>query len=90
MLKGQAKATIDHHKDGNPNGFVVDAPMAAMMKQIQLSTLETSMAAGRVARNLNHRVGIIALMDLAANILHGDNFFNFKLTAQSVGYVPAY
>lgn len=89
-LKGEAKATIGHYEDSTPNGFVADAGLSAVMSQIPRPSFEQLMAAGRAARDLNLSLGITALMDPAANIMPGDNMFDFKPTAQTVGVLPVY
>ncbi len=89
-LKGEAVATIGHHADGTPNGFVADAGFSAVVSQLPAPTFDQLLDAGRAARDLNHRLGITALMDPAANAMPGDAVFDFKPTAQTVGVLPVY
>lgn len=89
-LKGEALATIGHHEDSTPNGFVADAGLSAVMTQLPSPSLDQLMAAGRAARDLNHSLGITALMDPAANAMPGDGLFDFKPTARTVGVLPVY
>lgn len=89
-LTGEAVNTLGHHPDGTPNGFVADAGLSAVMSQLPAPTFEQLLDAGRAARDLNHSLGITALMDPAANAVPGDELFNFKPTAQTVGVLPVY
>lgn len=89
-LKGEAVATIGHHEDSTPNGFVADAGLSAVMSQLPAPTFDQLMAAGRAARDLNHSLGITALMDPAANAMPADGLFDFKPTAHTLGVLPVY
>lgn len=89
-LKGEAVATIGHHEDSTPNGFVADAGLSAVVSQLPPPTFDQLIDAGRAARDLNHSLGITALMDPAANAVPGDALFDFKPTAQTVGVLPVY
>jgi predicted amidohydrolase YtcJ len=89
-LKGEAVATIGHHEDGTPNGFVADAGLSAVMSQLPPANLAQLIEAGKAARDLYHSLGVTALMDPAANAAPGDALFDFKPTAQTVGVLPAY
>lgn len=89
-LKGEALATIGHRADSTPNGFVADAGLSAVMSQFPPLSFDNLMAAGRAARDLNHSLGITALMDPAANAMPGDSLLDFKPTAQTFGALPIY
>nr|BFD42587.1 amidohydrolase [Pseudomonas sp. FFPRI_1] len=89
-LQGEAVATIGHHPDGSPNGFVADAGLSALTSQLPAPSFAQLLDAGRAARDLNHRLGITALMDPAANAVPGEALFAMKPTAQTVGVLPVY
>ncbi|MNF22028.1 N-substituted formamide deformylase precursor [compost metagenome] len=89
-LTGEAVATIGHHADSRPNGFVADAGLSAVMSQLPPASLAQLIDAGKAARDLYHSLGITALMDPAANAAPGDALFDFKPTAKTVGVLPAY
>nr|WP_256667529.1 MULTISPECIES: amidohydrolase [unclassified Pseudomonas] len=89
-LQGEAVATIGHHPDGTPNGFVADAGLSALTAQLPAPTFAQLLDAGRAARDLNHSLGITALMDPAANALPSDTVFAMQPTAQTVGVLPVY
>ncbi|MNO32907.1 N-substituted formamide deformylase precursor [compost metagenome] len=89
-LTGEAVATIGHHADSSPNGFVADAGLSAVMSQLPPASLAQLIDAGKAARDLYHSLGITALMDPAANAAPGDALFDFKPTAKTVGVLPAY
>ncbi|MBV6823396.1 amidohydrolase [Pseudomonas sp. PD9R] len=89
-LTGEAVATIGHHPDNTPNGFVADAGLSAAMSQLPPASLEQLIGAAEAARDLYHSLGVTALMDPAANAVPGDALFDFKPTAKTVGVLPAY
>ncbi len=89
-LTGEAVATIGHHADSSPNGFVADAGLSAVMSQLPQASLAQLVDAAKAARDLYHSLGITALMDPAANAAPGDALFDFKPTAKTVGVLPAY
>lgn len=89
-LQGEAQATIGHHPDNSPNGFVADAGLSALTSQLPPPSFEQLLDAGRAARDLNLSLGITALMDPAANATPGDALFAMHPTAQTVGVLPVY
>jgi predicted amidohydrolase YtcJ len=89
-LKGEAQATIGHHPDGQPNGFLADAGLDPVMAQLPPATAEQLLKAGRSALRYNLSLGITAWMDPAANAAPGEPLFDFKPTAQTLGVLPAY
>lgn len=89
-LTGEAVATIGHHADNTPNGFVADAGLSAVMSQLPPASLEQLIGAAEAARDLYHSLGVTALMDPAANAVPGDALFDFKPTVKNVGVLPAY
>ncbi|MGE8414437.1 MAG: amidohydrolase [Pseudomonas sp.] len=89
-LTGEAVATIGHHPDGTPNGFVADAGLSALTSLVPSPSFEQMVDAGRAARDLNHSLGITALMDPAANAAPGEAMFAMHPTAQTVGVLPVY
>ncbi|MBD2839136.1 amidohydrolase [Pseudomonas sp. JM0905a] len=89
-LKGEAQATIGHHDDGQPNGFLADAGLDPVMAQLPPATAEQLLKAARSALRYNLSLGITAWMDPAANAAPGEPLFDFKPTAQTLGVLPAY
>ncbi len=89
-LKGEAQATIGHHPDGQPNGFLADAGLDPVMAQLPPATAKQLLKAARSALRYNLSLGITAWMDPAANAAPGEPLFDFKPTAQTLGVLPAY
>ncbi|AOE84406.1 amidohydrolase [Pseudomonas sp. TCU-HL1] len=89
-LAGEAKATIGHHPDGQPNGFLADAGLDPVMAQLPPATAGQLLKATRSALRYNLSLGITAWMDPAANAAPGEPLFDFKPTAQTLGVLPAY
>ncbi|NWL76064.1 amidohydrolase [Pseudomonas taiwanensis] len=89
-LKGEAQATIGHHEDGQPNGFLADAGLDPVMAQLPPASAEQLLKAARSALRYNLSLGITAWMDPAANAAPGEPLFDFKPTAQTLGVLPAY
>lgn len=89
-LKGEAQATIGHHPDGQPNGFLADAGLDPVMAQLPQASAEQLLKAARSALRYNLSLGITAWMDPAANAAPGEPLFDFKPTAQTLGVLPAY
>ncbi|MDH4874563.1 amidohydrolase [Pseudomonas sp. BN515] len=89
-LKGEAQATIGHHDDGQPNGFLADAGLDPVMAQLPPATPDQLLKAARSALHYNLSLGITAWMDPAANAAPGEPLFDFKPTAQTLGVLPAY
>ncbi|WP_342244411.1 amidohydrolase [Pseudomonas sp. OTU5201] len=89
-LKGEQLATIGHHEDKRPNGFLADAGLDPVLAQFPQATAEQLLEAGRAALRYNLSLGITAWMDPAANAAPGEPLFDFKPTAQTVGILPVY
>ncbi|MFZ6046648.1 amidohydrolase [Pseudomonas sp. CR3202] len=89
-LQGEAQATIGHHPDGQPNGFLADAGLDPVMAQLPPATAEQLLKAARSALRYNLSLGITAWMDPAANAAPGEPLFDFKPTARTLGVLPAY
>ncbi|MDU9416806.1 amidohydrolase [Pseudomonas sp. zfem005] len=84
------RGTIGLGKDGEPNGFLVDAGwdrVAAVLPPIDPALL---LRAGENAVRTNNSLGITAWMDPAANGAPGEPLFNLKPTEKSVGVLPVY
>ncbi|MNF58433.1 N-substituted formamide deformylase precursor [compost metagenome] len=89
-LKGEQLATIGHHEDKTPNGFLADAGLDPVLAQFPPATAEQLLDAGRAALRYNLSLGITAWMDPAANAAPGEPLFDFKPTAQTLGILPVY
>ncbi|MFC5695678.1 amidohydrolase [Pseudomonas sp. GCM10022186] len=89
-LKGEELATIGHHPDKRPNGFLADAGLDPVLAQFPQATAEQLLDAGRAALRYNLSLGITAWMDPAANAAPGEPLFDFKPTAQTLGILPVY
>ncbi|MGF6690599.1 putative amidohydrolase YtcJ [Metapseudomonas resinovorans] len=89
-LKGEQLATIGHHEDKRPNGFLADAGLDPVLAQFPQATAEQLLEAGRAALRYNLSLGITAWMDPAANAAPGEPLFDFKPTAQTLGILPVY
>ncbi|WP_374980430.1 amidohydrolase [Pseudomonas solani] len=84
------RGTIGLGKDGEPNGFLVDAGwdrVAAVLPPIDPALL---LRAGENAVRTNNSLGITAWMDPAANGAPGEPLFALKPTEKSVGVLPVY
>jgi len=89
-LEGEALATIGHHEDMRPNGFLVDAGFSKMLEQLpQPSQPQLEQAALRAQQYL-HSLGITAWMDPLSNAYPNDAFYEFKPTPKTLGVLPAY
>ncbi|WP_028630948.1 amidohydrolase [Metapseudomonas resinovorans] len=84
-LTGEALATIGHSKDGQPNGFLVDAGLYAAQELIPLPSDRDLLAGGRDALKYYNSLGITAWMDPLANEIPGGPLDN-----SSVGVLPTY
>ncbi|BCD87692.1 hypothetical protein PSm6_40990 [Pseudomonas solani] len=89
-LKGEQLATVGHHEDQRPNGFLADAGLDPVLAQYPTATPEQLLEAGRAALRYNLSLGITAWMDPAANAAPGEPLFDFKPTAQTLGILPVY
>ncbi|WP_166361757.1 amidohydrolase [Pseudomonas akapageensis] len=84
-LKGEDVATIGHHPDGRPNGFLVDAGLYPVQALLPPPTHEELMAGGRAALAYYKSLGITGWMDPIANEVPGAD-----VTNTSVGVLPIY
>jgi len=89
-LEGEALATIGHHDDMRPNGFLVDAGFSKMLEQLPQPNQQQLENAAQRAQEYLHSLGITAWMDPLSNAYPNDAFYEFKPTAQSLGVLPAY
>jgi len=89
-LEGEALATIGHHEDMRPNGFLVDAGFSKMLEQLPQPTLDQLEQAALRAQQYLHSVGITAWMDPLSNAYPNDAFYEFKPTTETLGVLPAY
>ena len=84
-LKGEELATIGHHENGQPNGFLVDAGLYAAQELIPLPSQAELLTAARDALHYYNSLGITAWMDPLANEIPGGPIDN-----SSVGVLPTY
>ncbi|MDH4556912.1 amidohydrolase [Pseudomonas sp. BN417] len=84
-LKGEELATIGHHPDGRPNGFLVDAGLYPVQELLPPPTEAELMAGGRAALEHYKRLGITGWMEPIANEIPGGEVNN-----ASVGVLPIY
>ncbi|UCO99958.1 amidohydrolase [Metapseudomonas lalkuanensis] len=84
-LKGEELATIGHHENGQPNGFLVDAGLYAAQELIPLPSQAELLTAARDALHFYNSLGITAWMDPLANEIPGGPIDN-----SSVGVLPTY
>ena len=84
-LKGEALATLGHHPDGTPNGFLVDAGLYPLQEMLPAPTSEELMAGACAALDHYKRLGVTAWMDPIANEIPSGEVNN-----QSVGVLPVY
>lgn len=84
-LKDEEQATIGHHADGRPNGFLVDAGLYPVQALLPPPTTEELMAGAREALDYYKSLGITGWMDPIANEIPGGDVNN-----QSVGVLPIY
>ncbi|MBD2837536.1 amidohydrolase [Pseudomonas sp. JM0905a] len=84
-LKGEELATIGHHENGQPNGFLVDAGLYAAQELIPLPSQAELLTGARDALHYYNSLGITAWMDPLANEIPGGPIDN-----SSVGVLPTY
>ncbi|MCO6055524.1 amidohydrolase [Pseudomonas sp. MOB-449] len=84
-LKGEELATIGHHPDGQPNGFLVDAGLYAAQELIPLPSQQDLLAGARDALKYYNSLGLTAWMDPLANETPGGPIDN-----ASTGVLPTY
>jgi predicted amidohydrolase YtcJ len=84
-LKGEELATIGHHENGQPNGFLVDAGLYAAQELIPLPSQAELLVGARDALHYYNSLGITAWMDPLANEIPGGPIDN-----SSVGVLPTY
>ncbi|WP_342244409.1 amidohydrolase [Pseudomonas sp. OTU5201] len=84
------RGTLGVGKDGQPNGFAVDAGWDRLAAVIPAASAEELMRAGESAVKFNNSQGITAWMDPAANAAPGEAVFALKPTEKTVGVLPVY
>lgn len=84
-LTGEERATLGHHADGQPNGFLVDAGLYAVQELLPLPSRDTLLAGARDALKYYNSLGITGWMDPLANEIPGGPIDN-----HSVGVLPVY
>ncbi|BAN47600.1 amidohydrolase [Metapseudomonas resinovorans] len=93
LIKGLPEAergTLGVSKDGQPNGFAVDAGWDRLVAVIPPASAEELLRAGEKAVQYNNSLGITAWMDPAANAAPGESLFALKPTEKTVGVLPVY
>jgi len=89
-LEGEALATIGHHEDMRPNGFLVDAGFSKMLEQLPQPNQQQLENAAKRAQEYLHSLGITAWMDPLSNAYPNDAFYEFKPTPETLGVLPTY
>ncbi|MDH4582051.1 amidohydrolase [Pseudomonas sp. BN415] len=84
------RGTLGVSKDGQPNGFAVDAGWDRLAAVIPAASAEELLRAGESAVKFNNSQGITAWMDPAANAAPGEALFALKPTEKTVGVLPVY
>ncbi|WP_289538837.1 amidohydrolase [Pseudomonas sp. SO81] len=84
-LKGEERATIGHHDNGEPNGFLVDAGLYPVQALLPLASDAELLAALESAQRHYHGLGITAWMEPLVNENPGGDIHN-----DSLGVLPAY
>lgn len=84
-LKGEELATIGHHPDGQPNGFLVDAGLYPVQELLPLASDAELLVALEDAQRLYHSLGITGWMEPLINENPGGAINN-----DSLGALPAY
>ena len=89
-LPAAERDTVGKHKNGEPNGFLVDAGWDRAAAVLPPPSDAVLQKAGETAVNYNNSLGITAWMDPAANAAPGEAVFAMKPTEKSVGILPVY
>ncbi|MBK5519619.1 amidohydrolase [Pseudomonas sp. TH10] len=84
-LKSEELATIGHHPDGQPNGFLVDAGLYLVQELLPLASDAELLVALEDAQRLYHSLGITGWMEPLINENPGGAINN-----DSLGALPAY
>jgi predicted amidohydrolase YtcJ len=84
-LEGEERATIGHHDDGEPNGFLVDAGLYPVQALLPLASDGELLAALEDAQRHYHSLGVTAWMEPLVNENPGGDIHN-----DSLGVLPAY
>ncbi|MDE3739757.1 amidohydrolase [Pseudomonas resinovorans] len=84
------RGTLGVSKDGQPNGFAVDAGWDRLAAVIPAASADELLRAGESAVKFNNSQGITAWMDPAANAAPGEAVFALKPTEKTVGVLPVY
>ena len=81
---------IGQEKDGTPNGYLSEAGWDRVRSLLPEASAEDMLNAARAGVKANNEVGVTAWMDAAANAGAGDDLFELKPTAETVGVLPLY
>jgi predicted amidohydrolase YtcJ len=84
-LKGEEQATIGHHSDGTPDGFLVDAGLYPVQALLPPPSADQLLAGGRAALSYYKSLGITGWLDPLANEVPGSD-----VTNASLGVLPTY
>lgn len=84
-LQGEERATIGHHDNDEPNGFLVDAGLYPVQALLPPASDSELLSALQDAQQLYHSLGITAWMEPLANENPGSDIHN-----DSLGVLPAY
>jgi predicted amidohydrolase YtcJ len=89
-LPAAEDGTIGKLKDGNPNGFLVDAGWDRVASKMPAPSAADMLKAAQTAVSYNNSLGITAWMDPATNAAPGEPVFALKPTEKTVGVLPVY
>jgi hypothetical protein len=81
---------IGQKKDGTPNGYLSEAGWDRVRSLLPEPSAADMLHAARAGVKANNEVGVTAWMDAAANAGAGDDVFELKPTAETVGVLPLY
>ena len=89
-LDAKNASYIGQEPDGKPNGYLSEAGWDRVRSLLPEPSTEDMLNAARAGVKANNEVGVTAWMDAAANAGAGDNLFELKPTAETVGVLPLY
>ena len=81
---------IGQEKDGTPNGYLSEAGWDRVRSLLPEPSNEDMLHAARAGVKANNEVGVTAWMDAAANAGAGEDLFELKPNAETVGVLPLY
>lgn len=81
---------IGTEADGSPNGYLSEAGWDRVRSLLPPASAADMLNAARAGVKTNNQVGVTAWMDAAANAGAGDDVFELKPTAETVGVLPLY